>query len=281
MKLKVTADMAKRWLEQSEVNYRKLDSRLVAQYADAMRRGEWRYNGESIKLNGNGSVKDGQHRLHAIIESGHSIQTEVVEGVEDDCEIDTGKPRTLSDALRSAGYTDCNKLAALLRRSLGYYDFCRTGSEWSLDRKQSVTRCMNAIEKDFSSLTQTVLDAGRVAKHLPGMWTCSWIMYMTSRSESAASSEFWDSVRSGQNLEHGDPMLTLREFFIGEHAKPTHRRMGVRYRWAVTIKAWNAYVRADKLRMLKWTAAGRAREPFPLVMGCEMLQPEGQSCSDG
>ncbi len=50
----------------------------MAEYANAMKSGEWKYNGESIKVCTDGSLLDGQHRLEACIESGVTFDTLLV-----------------------------------------------------------------------------------------------------------------------------------------------------------------------------------------------------------
>jgi hypothetical protein len=70
----VTVEMAQRWLDTAAENTRKLDPVRVAKYANALKLGRWKVNGEVIKFK-DGRLFDGQHRLHAVVVSGCSFQT--------------------------------------------------------------------------------------------------------------------------------------------------------------------------------------------------------------
>ena len=44
----------------------------------AIQRGEWQLTGEVIKLDDEGRVRDGQNRLHAIVEAGVPVRSVVI-----------------------------------------------------------------------------------------------------------------------------------------------------------------------------------------------------------
>jgi hypothetical protein len=56
---------------------------LIDCYAQQMRSGEWRFTGDTIKVNKSGGLMDGQHRLQAVIRSGWSGMQLVVTGIAD------------------------------------------------------------------------------------------------------------------------------------------------------------------------------------------------------
>lgn len=64
-------------------------------------RGEWRANGESIKFDKSGKLRDGQHRLMMVLETATPIECVVVRDIDSDAFItmDTGKKRNLADIL--------------------------------------------------------------------------------------------------------------------------------------------------------------------------------------
>src|SRR5215471_9137986 len=112
----VTPDMAKAWLERGGAN-RKLVERRVARLARAIREGEWQLTGDSIKLDGNGLVRDGQHRLAAIARAGLPVQAVVVRNVTEKAfdVIDTGRARAAADVLSIHGHTNTTALATVAR----------------------------------------------------------------------------------------------------------------------------------------------------------------------
>ena len=105
---KITPKKAAEYLKANTNNYRKLSRATVKRYAEDMKSGRWELNGESICFGENGVLKDGQHRLAAIVMSGKTIEMNVVRGVADGVSIyNVGKKRTNVDVARAMGI-DCD-----------------------------------------------------------------------------------------------------------------------------------------------------------------------------
>lgn len=70
-------------------------SHKIDQYAQDMDKGAWKYNGDSIRLNKNGILLDGQNRLLAAQSVNYSFVTDIVLGLEDQVfdTIDRGRVR--------------------------------------------------------------------------------------------------------------------------------------------------------------------------------------------
>lgn len=99
----VDKTMAKQLL-QNNVGNRKIDMKTVHAYAEQMKAGAWEENGEGIIISRNGKLKNGQHRLMAIIETGIPIPLLIVRGVEDDVYLyDDNKRRSIKDQANMAG----------------------------------------------------------------------------------------------------------------------------------------------------------------------------------
>src|SRR5258707_13483681 len=83
----------------------------------AIQRGEWQLTGEAIKLDDEGRVRDGQNRLHAIVEAGVPVRSVVARGVSEDAfdVMDTGRSRNAADVLHIHGFPSQNALAAAAR----------------------------------------------------------------------------------------------------------------------------------------------------------------------
>ena len=65
-----------------------------------IQRGEWQLTGEAIKLDDEGRVRDGQNRLHAIVQAGTPVRSVVARGVSEDAfdVMDTGRSRNAAAA---------------------------------------------------------------------------------------------------------------------------------------------------------------------------------------
>ena len=79
----ITPAMAEEYLRHNEHNPRKTASRRqVESYARDMAAGKWFINGEPIVFDANGDLKNGQHRLMAIIKANVPVDMYVVRGVD-------------------------------------------------------------------------------------------------------------------------------------------------------------------------------------------------------
>lgn len=99
----VTPELAKKWLEKNGVN-RDIRTKKVELYARDMLRGAWQTNGECIVFGEDGALKDGQHRLSAVVKANIPVAFLVVTGVENDVNLfDRGASRSVTDMLRLSG----------------------------------------------------------------------------------------------------------------------------------------------------------------------------------
>lgn len=105
----ITPEMAKEMLEKN-IN-RKLNMNRVNQYVDDMKSDRWKLNGVPIIITDDGYLKDGQHRLNALIKADVSIPFVVIR-YSKNFEIeannyDIGMTRSVSDlrVLSGKGYT--------------------------------------------------------------------------------------------------------------------------------------------------------------------------------
>lgn len=80
------------------------------------KRGEWQTNGDSIKFDKNGVLRDGQHRLMMVMQTGKPIEVVVVREIDPASFItmDTGKNRNLADVLGINKYQNSKPLANAL-----------------------------------------------------------------------------------------------------------------------------------------------------------------------
>ena len=116
----ITPSMAQDMLQQSvklDVINRRLSQNHVELYAKEMREGRWKLNGVAIKLDEDGGILDGQHRLQACVLSGVPFQTIVMSGVPRDTfdTLDCGRARTTSQVLQMEGVKYNAVIASIIR----------------------------------------------------------------------------------------------------------------------------------------------------------------------
>jgi hypothetical protein len=93
----ISPELAKTMLETSPGN-RDIRISRVATYSGAMKRGEWMV-AQPLMFDRGGQLRDGHHRLRALIEAGMAIDFLVVTGIQEDAYrvMDVGLTRTMTD----------------------------------------------------------------------------------------------------------------------------------------------------------------------------------------
>lgn len=116
-KVKVTPSMASELLKKNS-NNRRINQGIVANYASMMINGKWKEDTfELIKIDLNGNILDGQHRLTAIVKSGISINLHLVDGMEENVfdVLDTGKKRNTTDIFHISGVKNSNIMPSIIK----------------------------------------------------------------------------------------------------------------------------------------------------------------------
>lgn len=131
----ITPQMAEQMLKKNIAN-RKVNQANVNRIAADMATGNYKVNGETIKISPNGEILDGQHRLLACVKSGMSFQSYVVYDVERETvgTIDMGKGRSVADSLNVMG---CNIKSGIIPAMNFYFNrgqkltTAQTGCLWN------------------------------------------------------------------------------------------------------------------------------------------------------
>lgn len=254
----VTPEMAMEWLE-SNTHNRTLRQQFVERLAQAIKRGEWVLNGETIKINPN-AVVDGQHRLWAIVTAGLPVKALVAYNVPDAAQetIDTGVKRTLSDMLKLRGEKHHVTLAATLVQLHIWQTRGKLGLQGAF--YPTAQQAMGLLEK-YPEIRNSIEVARRTSAHIkyPGGLggVLHWIF---SQIDAADADDFFDRLASGHNLDEGNAILALRNTIINYGTIRNDDKIRIA---ALTIKAWNFYRAGSDIKTLVWKAGGAKPEPFP------------------
>jgi hypothetical protein len=103
--LEVTPNIARDWLKSNTEN-RSIKSSKVDQYARDILSGNWQVTHQGIAFYNDGTLADGQHRLHAIIQSNTPIKTLVTMNLPKSTMsvLDVGKMREAHDIAKLGSY---------------------------------------------------------------------------------------------------------------------------------------------------------------------------------
>lgn len=247
------------------VNNRHVRKSKVTRYARAILSEQWTLNGETVKISDTGKLLDGQHRLLAVIEAQHPAAFVVVRGLSESAQetVDIGDKRTLADTLMLRGEPNANNLAAALMTAYRISRGSMNHGIVSWPTNQDLLDYLEENPRIRQSATANFQAHKNALRYPPSQaWALHFLMSEASSGEEADA--FWSGVFDGVGLDDASPILTLRNFLIRDLSE--RRRAAVKFRLAVTIKAWNA-VRAGKtMPMARWTSTGPAAEPFPSVL---------------
>lgn len=112
----VTPELARKWLDTNIQNNRRVIMGKVDKWAKVMQEGKWRL-GDPILFDKDGRLFQGQHRLHAVIKSGATVDFVVIHGYDEECAqvVDLGVNRRLHDVARLQGKKTGPAEAAIMR----------------------------------------------------------------------------------------------------------------------------------------------------------------------
>lgn len=264
----ITPDQAARLLERNE-NNRKFspNAKRFRQLCRALTNGEWQFNGDAIRIDWNGRLIDGQHRLQAVVATGTPIDTILVEGLNPQSQetMDTGKARTVADFLSMRGEKNAAILAAvILRRSVA--DATTLKTAFGIGASVRTVSEQLAYFNDHPELREYAARGQAIRKNvaLTGALAAT-LMVEFDRRDKEDSDYFWARLYDGAGLPDGSPILVLRNTLIRLRDKE-RGRLPETYLAALTIKAWNKYRRGETIGGLNYRVGGANPEKFPEVI---------------
>lgn len=256
----ISPDTARELLTYNTHN-RNIRGRVIAAYAVDMAAGNWRENGESIKLAKDGTVLDGQHRLHAIIESDTSQRMLVVRGLPMETQetVDGGAKRKFADVLKLRKETRYISIAALAR-GVHLWQIGHRGR--GTGRYVPTTSQLLATLDEFPDIRYSAEVIDSVHLHIPIhksiLGLCHWLF---NRIDADDCAFFFDRLKDGAGLMANDPIAVLRRTVIDNMHERS--RLSGTVVLAYVIKAWNAYREGREIALLKYRQGGAKPEQFP------------------
>jgi hypothetical protein len=257
----ITPDMATRMLHMNTKN-RPLNLKRAYRLAEAIKRGEWQMNGDTIRISESGVVLDGQHRLKAIEVSGQSVETILVEGLPD-CvfyTIDTNaKTRNAGDILAIAGEKNYAVLAAAA--SL-LYKHEKTGDPYYSNALYYPTaqQIEEMVEK-HQHLKDAVSDccAKKFIKRYITSSQAAFALYVFRLTDKTKADSFFEKLESGAGLPSDSPILLLRDRLVLE-ANDKKTTMSKKYKMALMFKAFKLYLKEQTAKSLRVRMDGEQAE---------------------
>lgn len=246
----ITPDLARSILRNNLSN-RKLSKKKVEDYARLMKNGMWEENGESIVINEDGVLTNGQHRLHAVIKSNHSYMAVLVTDVKSSKKVmstfDTGKTRTASDVLSLNGYKNTNQIAsivsAIMANNINSDQLLRSGVsmrstnyevlKYYEDNKEYIDKLLSDSLKIHVKQTVRVLSLTRVA---------FYINFLSDGNYDDIHLEFMKYI-CGVIVEESSSASWVFKILL--NAKNNKTKLSDKYITIAIIKAWNNFLNGN------------------------------------
>lgn len=271
----VTPELAHKYLS-SMPNNRRVRHRVVKELVAAITTGEWFPTIEPIHFDIGGHLRNGQHRLTAIEQTGATLEMLVVRGAtEDEIDaIDTGNRRIPGDVLSLRhGVADGDTTAAALKFLFNYeHGWMPAGSGRSMLNNHD----MGVYFTEHPAIVKSVQYVNETPslRKLGSKGTMAFCHYLitqaTYRVDIDAGREdrgdkFFHCLEREIYDGNNDPIYRLRERLY--RAKNSYgsgkERLTVADVAALIIKAWNMWVTGKTITRLAWRNYGDNPEPFP------------------
>lgn len=241
--VEVTPDLARLMLRGNEHN-RNVNSSHVGRLAADIKDGKWDLNGESIKISPTGQLCDGQHRLHAVIQSNMPIRTVVTFGIDYETRLttDQGKVKGIADYLSMSMDV---KNAAIVSSAARILLAERQGLKdhgGNLITKTKIRGEYEKNRKDIDSAASFVVSnyAGRLFGG-PSVLTAAMVIL---KRISPSADDFMQKLMKGNDLSDGDAILHARERFMRDP------RMKMGDRIVLLRKAFDAWMEGREVRRI-------------------------------
>jgi hypothetical protein len=238
-------------------NNRKPSPGRVSRYRGDMRRKRWMVNGDTIRLDENGNLLDGQQRSMAAagLDEGEGTWTLLVRNLKSDVRstIDVGRSRSFADELRSMDETYVGQLSAVVRRAFLWEVM---GVRWDLFNRQASHEAMKlylygddeqVIPAETNLLRWAAEQSALASPDLMGVMppsTFGTMLYLTTLyTNKQFASDFWiDAFRYLDNIPKSHPAHRLRNSLP---RLEENRRRDNPAALCFCIAAWNEYATGE------------------------------------
>jgi len=268
VRMTITPEMARVMLERNrsdEWQNRPESTPGLKRFIRTMEEGRWVYTGETIIFSVSGNLLNGQHRLHASIESGKSFESLVAFGVQDDAfkYMDNGISRTPGHIFAIEGIPHYNFTASACRVVKPYFENPKWGGNTSTHKTE------NDELLEFFSKHPKIADSYRVAMRMTkeNLLSPSWagaMHYICACKNRAMADEFFDKLVTGIGITfEKDPVHVLRKRMIQASQSSADTKESNVYLAAYTIMAWNAVREGRERSVYRWRSGQNPNERFP------------------
>ena len=273
----ITPALATEYLNTMPGN-RPLSNKQVEYLTQQAEAGKFFSNVAPLHFDTEGRLRNGQHRMWMVIESGRPQEFMVIRNASEEeiDALDIGKRRTGGDVLVLDGYENGTLLAGALVNLWMYEHGINPGYSRSFFSTKNAPGMTNHMMREYAALHPVMGDSVAYIKATPSVRLLgppnilTFCHYLTVRADTKNGVKFWESLASQVFWGQNDPAYRLHDRLSRSKAGQRVNRLVPSEVAALTIKAWNFWVQGKSIHYLKWTMPGynhmvRGAEDFPRV----------------
>jgi hypothetical protein len=213
----MTPEWASRLLA-TNTNNRSISKNAVAALARDMAAGNWRLNGDAIRIGADGELKDGQHRLTACVVADVPFQTLIMTGIDKDDQltIDRGRPRNIGDTLTMTHGIQGGKAVSAAIRNLVIF------ARQDLAATPTAAEYVHLLEL-HPGIIESATTTLNSSPARPAILAAIHYVGSAVQREPERANAFVQVFKTGVPDYKGDAAHALREMLIKERAKGVRR----------------------------------------------------------
>lgn len=247
----ITPQMARDMLERNKMN-RTIRDKWVRELASLMQAGEFILNGESLSIDSDGQILDGQHRLTACVRANTAFETVVARGLPPAVRptVNAGVKRSFTDDLTMNGVTQAAHRHALLRKIMCWED---KGGFAQFNKTSYPRLRMTAAYPSYAgAITECLQSAQRYERCAlskgvsPFMY---WLLVMRTGSDAAVVRKYLSILSTGSQADQDTVLIRFRSLlddwsYSGGRGR---REGGAPNETYFAVRAWNAWITGQEL----------------------------------
>ena len=259
----ITPETAIAMLE-TNINNRALKREALSQ---AIENGEWVLSNDMIVFSDDGELINGQNRLTACVKTNIPIVAVVARGFKKEWQIvmDGGIKRTVADFLKMAGYKE-SVLVAAIGTAMCKADIIGIAPAMQFRKGEELTTKMivGFIDENYDSRIKPILrDVANVKAKFKGVSSGTLgALFDIFKKADIESYTHYVGMLKGDYQPCKQAMLLMDKLNANAQSQ---KKLPQRVIGALIIKSWNAYMRGDEIKQLKFTQGGAHPEQFPEI----------------
>lgn len=246
---------------------RKIRPARKAYFAREMKAGNWKLTGEPIIFGKTGRLLNGQHRLAACVETGISLTTAVVYGIEEETfsVMDSGQSRSMGQVFQGHGIRSGNQQASNVKVVMQYLDGVPLTNHNHFTQKYGRADHV-AYFQDHQAAFEFADSRGQSIRRNIGLprgvaGVVSYILYSVDYD---GADYFLGRLQDGIGLRSRSPILALRNYIVRTFSSKQRPTDVMDWMVPTIISAYNEWaVGSSRERVSVWKSGDAL--PMPVT----------------